>query len=651
MAARPDTSNGSSPARPHLVPPPPDSAEALYYEGMAAYQHRNWEQALERFTSLKELQPARPGLDALLDEVRWFLQLQAAAPTVPGASPTFGIPSPVVVPDKSGRSEREAARPGRRRMLGVVTLAGIGIIALLLFAFRDRLPWSQASDREVQEIFNRGQARLAVGDYEGAEAAFTQLLEISPNNPEAQVGLETAQRQKTLAQGYAAAEAAIAEEDWEKAAEELNRLLAIDPSYSDTSARADFVSQQRRLANLYDDGSRLYDLGQWEEAIVQFERIRELDNAYRTEAVGEFLFVCYLNAGEAMIEQAGGDVAIVTRAVEYFSRALAIHPRNRLASDARRLGGLYLDAVRTLATGDRSEAQSRLEVLLAEAPEYGAGAAAKQLYQILLNDAESALQVGDTAAAIQLYGQAQTVPGVDVSAAGRGESMARAFTPSPTPRPTATATVTPPPRPVAVTNQGPLNLRAGPGTTYAIIGQVTAGARLPVTGRSADSEWLHVCIEVAGDACLSATSKQGWLAARFVVVEGDLTAAAVLTPPAPELSVTALPRPTTAPGALSVCITGQVRDVAGGQPLADWTVTLTGPAGLALSTRTASDGAYRFANLSAGNYTVSESLDSSWNAVSPVSTSLTVTPAPACVVVDFWNSRNSSSGAAPTPPR
>ena len=54
--------------------PPPDPAEALYYEGMAAYQHRTWEQALDRFSRLKELQPTRPGLDALLDEVRWFLQ-------------------------------------------------------------------------------------------------------------------------------------------------------------------------------------------------------------------------------------------------------------------------------------------------------------------------------------------------------------------------------------------------------------------------------------------------------------------------------------------------------------------------------------------------------------------------------------------------
>ena len=60
--------------------PAPDGIEALYYEGMAAYQHRRWQEALDRFTRLKELQPARPGLDALLEEVRWFLQLQAAAP-------------------------------------------------------------------------------------------------------------------------------------------------------------------------------------------------------------------------------------------------------------------------------------------------------------------------------------------------------------------------------------------------------------------------------------------------------------------------------------------------------------------------------------------------------------------------------------------
>ncbi len=360
-----------------LTSPPPDAAEALYYEGMAAYQHRNWEQALERFRRLKALQPARPGLDALLDEVQWFLQLEAAAPEVS--------------PDAAYGAPRERAQSVRRkggswRVWGVGLLGFIGVVALLLVAlqvgapgsaarsWQTLLPWNRASEQDAQELFNRGQERLTAGDYEGAQDAFRQLLAIAPDDPQARSGLARAERQQTLAQDYAAAEAAIAEEDWERAAAELDRILAVDPGYADAQARADFVSRRSRLAALYADGSRLYDLAQWTAAIEQFEKIKELDGSYRTEAVNEFLFVCYLNAGQDLVEGTGSgdpatDLAAVGQAVEYFSRALSIHPRNRMALEARRLGGLYLEALRTLAmSGTRP---IRLEALVAETTRLG----------------------------------------------------------------------------------------------------------------------------------------------------------------------------------------------------------------------------------------------------------------------------------------
>ncbi len=640
MTAFPEPGNGNPPPRPRsFVTPPPDPAEALYYEGMAAYQHRNWAQALDRFTRLKELQPTRPGLDALLDEVRWFLQLQAATPSAAGT-----VETPLI--DKPQPAER--AWLGRRQTWGVVILAIIGLLALVLFVFQDRLPWAGVSDREAQEIFNRGQARLAVGDYEGAEAAFLKLLEIAPNDPEAQLGLSTARRQKALAQSYAAAQAAIADEDWEKASAELEKILAVDPGYADAQARADFVAQRRRLASLYEDGSRLYDLGHWEEAIAQFERVRELDRFYRSEAVAEFLFVCYMNAGEAAIEGADGDVAMVAKAVDYYARALAIHPRNRLASTGRRLSGLYLEAVRSLAAGNRAEAQSRLEALLAEVPDYGRGEAARQLYRLLLANAESALSAGDIPAAIQWYVQAQAVPGVDVSAASRGLAMARAITPTPTPSPTATPSPTPVPRPVAIVTQGPLNLRNGPGQGYPVIGQARAGDRLQVTGRNADGSWLRVCFTSEEGLCRSGGGQEGWLSSRLIEVQGDLGIVAVITPPPPPAGAPS--RPTNTPLPRLTCIAGTVRDTANGSPLAGWTITLQGANGATASVLSGLDGSYRFADLDTGGYTVSQRVEPGWRAVSPVSSVVMVIPAADCVLVDFWNSREEPvGGGAPVP--
>ncbi len=459
--------------------PPPDPAEALYYEGMAAYQHRNWEQALDRFSRLKELQPTRPGLDALLDEVRWFLQLQAA---VPGASSAAEPPAHGRTPPNS----RTPLHLKRWQTLGIVLLAIVGITALVLIAFQGRLPWATASQREAQEIYNRGQSRLSVGDYEGAQVAFKKVLELSPGDPEAQLGLVRAERQQTLAQEYAAAEAAIAEENWDKAKAQLDKVLAIDPSYADTQAKADFVAQRQRLAGLYADGSRLYDLGQWEETIVQFEKIRELDASYRAEAVAEFLFVSYLNAGQALIDEGNSDLPSVERAVDLFSRAVAVHPRNRMASDARRLGGLYLDAVRALANDNQADAQTQLAVLMAEVPTFAKGRAADLLYASLLRNAETVLQSGDITAAIKYFRQAQTVPVADQSAAIQGEKLARSITPTPIPTPTATPSPSPAPPPLAVVREGPSEPARG--SRHQFLGRITDPFRYHADGTRADHQ-------------------------------------------------------------------------------------------------------------------------------------------------------------------
>ena len=626
--------------------PPPDPAEALYYEGMAAYQHRNWEQALERFSRLKELQPNRPGLEALLDEVRWFRQLQAAAPAAPVGAASRREPA------EEPRPRGELAR--RWRNWALVGLAVVGIVALTLIALGGRWPWAAASGREAQELYNRGQARLAVGDYEGAQAAFKKLLELTPNDPEAVQGLSRAERQQTLAQDYAAAEAAIAVDDWDTAGVELARVLALDPSYRDAQAKADFVAQRRRLAALYADGSRLYDLDRWEDAITQFTRIQELDSAYRRDTVDEFLFVCYLNAGQALIDSADARLAPVQRAVEYFSSALAIHPRNRRAADARRLAALYLDAVRALANNSLPDAQARLEALLAETATYANGQAARQLYTLLLNRAEAALQTGDAPAAIHFYQSAQTVAVSDHAAAVQGEALARAITPTPLPRPTPTPrpaaspiSVTATPTPFAVARSGLLNVRSGPGAVYPVVGVIRAGDAVAISGRNADGSWLQVCCIALAEG--GSPTETGWVAAGLVDLQGTLDLLAIVTPPAtPVVASGTRPAPASPSGQL-ICLTGRVRDT-GGAALAGWTITLTGPGGLALTQRTDGAGFYRFETLAAGVYTVGETVEAGWRAVSPQSSAVTLAPAGGCVTVDFWNERSSGGPQATTEP-
>ena len=648
VSSRTSTENNIIRPRSFSVPPPgaPDAAEALYYEGMAAYQHRNWELALDRFTRLKELQPARPGLAALLDEVRWFQQLQATAPDAPGVTE-------LAAHGKTIPGLRVLAPFKRWQTWVLILLAFVGVVALVLFSMGGRLPWTAASEREAQELLNRGQARLLAGDYEGAQAAYKKLLETSPSNVDAQTGLARALRQQTLAQGFAAAEAAIAEEDWERAARELEKILAVDPSFSDAQAKSDFVARRQRLAALYADGSRLYDLGQWEEAILQFEKARELDNSFRGEAVAEFLFVSYLNAGQALIDEAGDDPVAVAQAVEHFSHALAVHPRNRLAAEAHRKATLYADALRTLAGDDLAGGQSRLEGLLRDDPAYAKGALAQAYFGLLIRRAKDTLAVGDIPGALGLYRQAQAVPVSDPSAAEQGEALVLSITPTPMPLPTATPTLTPTPLPAGIASAGPLSLRSGPGRLYPIIGEVPTGARVIISGRSADKAWWRVCYAAGGEAdCRTPggegpTARQGWVPYTALDVRGRTDTIAVVTPDVAPLVV----RTTATPPAMKSCVSGHIYNVAGGVPLRNWTLQLESPDGRIDTARSYYNGLYGFTDLPPGTYTVSVRVEPGWNVVSPQSSVVNVTPATSCVEVDFWNERSQDSAGRPTPER
>lgn len=92
---------------------------------------------------------------------------------------------------------------------------------------------------------------------------------------------------------------------------------------------------------------------------------------------------------------------------------------------------------------------------------------------------------------------------------------------------TPDAVPTDPPTPDA--GQGPLaqivvaelNVRAGPGTGYEVVGVLAQGAQVPVTGRSADNTWLAV----------SFSGGTGWVFAELVAVSGDLAAVPVIAAP------------------------------------------------------------------------------------------------------------------------
>jgi hypothetical protein len=90
-------------------------------------------------------------------------------------------------------------------------------------------------------------------------------------------------------------------------------------------------------------------------------------------------------------------------------------------------------------------------------------------------------------------------------------------TPTPTETPTPTPTATPPPTPDAMVQVNALNLRAGPGTDYAVVDTLRFGDSLQVIGRyGSDCSWLEV---------ITPTGLQGWVAGTVQYVVLNLTCA------------------------------------------------------------------------------------------------------------------------------
>jgi hypothetical protein len=133
---------------------------------------------------------------------------------------------------------------------------------------------------------------------------------------------------------------------------------------------------------------------------------------------------------------------------------------------------------------------------------------------------------------------------VEVAIMDRGQVIARqsgdplavaTYTPVPTPTPQFTPTPTPSPTPefseLSANNNA--NLRSGPSTAYARVGQIAAGATYRITGRSEDGQWYQINFE----------GNPAWVASDLVRVSGNAGALAIVKVAPPP---TAAPRPVAA---------------------------------------------------------------------------------------------------------
>jgi len=436
------------------------SAETLYEEGMAHYRRREWIEARECFRQLHELEPNRKAINDLLDDLNLFIQLQSMRAAGDDAGGPGGaiedITDEAVAREISDETDHaplpaqgESLSRGKKRSgwLVALVLTILVVAATAVAVFATDLSFLQKPQNQTQltNLYNRGQSRLAVGDYAGAIATFQELLELAPDDREAQVGLERAKRLRTLAQLYAEAEQLIADENWGDAAEKLQAILELDPSYQDAHELSNTVERQRRLIALYEQGKTNYELGNWAAATADFEQLRSLDSEFRSDVVQEYLFQSYLNDGLALIDGAGEAVEPLKEAIQRFASALGIHPRDKRAIEERRLANLYLDGRIAYSKKLWNEAVTKMRDVYSARGEYAGGWAAKTLYSAYIQLGDEYLANDNCQIALDMYRLALTITVGDKSVALQREIEVQYCLASPTPTPTLTSTSTPTP--------------------------------------------------------------------------------------------------------------------------------------------------------------------------------------------------------------
>jgi tetratricopeptide (TPR) repeat protein len=434
--------------------------------------------------------------------------------------------------------------------LAVGILAGLAWWQGWLPGFGNRL--------EYEALYNRGQASLAVGDFQGAKEAFASLAQAAPDRfvSLAQEGLERAARLERVALAYEQANDAILAEDWDMAEARLRSILVVDPVYADASERLEFVLRQRDTSALFRAGVTAYDDGNFSQAIAQLERLSELDATYQRDAVRELLFVLYLRDGRALLATPDVSADLIRQAIARFGKALALRPRNVEAAAERELANRYLAVRQALDRESLAQAEEALAILLAQKPDYAGGQAAALYYGLLLRRGDQARAAGDEAAAARIFQQAAALAVQDVSHA---ESVLQQLRPTATSTPTPSPVVEPAATPFALVQTDNLNVRLGPGTDYPILGQANAGSQLALLGRNEAGDWLVVC-------CID--DRPGWVAARLVSTEASIADLPVGLAPTrvPVAPPTATPTATPGPGALATPTTTPQATVAPDPP-------------------------------------------------------------------------------------
>jgi tetratricopeptide (TPR) repeat protein len=137
------------------------------------------------------------------------------------------------------------------------------------------------------------------------------------------------------------------------------------------------------LAGKFQQAEASFAAGDWTEAIIAYEILRNTHSEYEKQTVTEHLYTSYLKQGTALIDTSKGTEGSVREAQSLYQNTLTLRPQDAEALRLIALSDTYLNALSALARGDDRAAQTALEQVLDEEPDYAGGNAKAMLQELV----------------------------------------------------------------------------------------------------------------------------------------------------------------------------------------------------------------------------------------------------------------------------
>ena len=455
-----------------------ESAEqGLYERGLAHYRRREWQEAHACFRQLKEEQPNRPRLDALLHELEALTRADSAddrasrgaedGPAGVSRLTEQNIPGAPDQPEETPRGRRRG-----RRWLGIagVCLLGLATVALVYLYHVGGIPLLSASD--VRAARNRCRSRVVAEKWCEALAACGELAALVPDDPEAlnQVG-----RAKSAL--YDTAQEHIEREQLEEALAALRCLAEHDASYGDvgellseteqrqarTQRYETLIADLQRVSASCDERDHSVAVAGYDRVKVGIEGLRHADPNFQSQAISHLLYRVHMERGACYLGWVAAELSETTpsrlsepryvitdsllaklrSAVLHFQQALQERPDAIEAQTAARLTTGTQEGLERYSDWAWAQSIAALGSVCGEDAAYLGGKAALVLCDAYVHLGDLHLEAGAYEAALAAYRAMEALGVCEAEVvAARIERAVLPLTPTATVTPTPTQTPT-----------------------------------------------------------------------------------------------------------------------------------------------------------------------------------------------------------------